>query len=319
MKFLEFLLNIQQNKKIPVTSLICFRSQDNYPLLFFSLLFSWLRKEQSLRIVSIDVEHQKESLMQAQLETSFLGSSLFYWLGNFSKYSKKMQNQWIAYLQKYQGPHTVAFFLTKETSVSFSDYASIVTIPSIISYEEMLQLQQLFFISSEASRQFIEQVTKKRQKISLDLFCLFLNYGLLSGKSSEGFFSDWIDHLLPLQPSLFELSQYFFAKNRQQFFLKWVQIHNDYNAQFWVTFWSEQLWRAALWTNLSRNKSFNEAKKIQFKLPFSFLRYDWKKYYFAELQSAHQFITSADYHLKNNSSVYVFDLFFSKFFLNQFA
>jgi len=319
MKLSEFLLSIQQEKKLPSSHLICFSGKDNYPLLFFSLLLNWLKKQQSSAVVSTAVHDQKELFMQAQLETSFLGTSLFYWIGNLMQCNRKIQIEWIDYLQKYQGPHKIAFFITQEVPLSFSDNTIVVTLPSAVSYEDMLLLQRLFSSFSMLNRQFVRQLSKIKQKISLDSFCLLLNYCLLIGKNSDEFFTAWLDYLLPIQPSLFELSQYFFAKNGKQFFITWSHICNNYNSQFWVVFWSEQIWRAMLWIDLYRNKRFDEAKRMQFKLPFSFLKHDWKKYCFSELQSAHQFITVIDHHLKNNGSSQGLDLFYSKFFLNQFA
>lgn len=320
MKFLNFLLQVHQNKALPTAQLVGFCGQRHYPLLFFSLLFSWLKKQKYYQIVSVDVDEQKEPLIQARLATSFLGTPILYWFGNLAKLNYKRQERWISYLQEYRGPHTIAFFITEDISFSFAQGAVTVHIPDAVSHKEMIVLQQLLpTISSTLNKQFLQQLGKKQQNISLDLSCLLIHYALLIGKNSDIFFATWLDHIMPLQTSLFLLSQYFFAKNTRLFFTEWLRIHNDYNPQFWIAFWSEQLWRATLWVDLTSNKSYTEAKKIQFKLPFSFIKRDWKKYHADELQQAHQFLTAADYHLKNNGSPHSLDLFYSKFFLNQFA
>ncbi|HEB41565.1 MAG TPA: hypothetical protein ENI08_00925 [Candidatus Dependentiae bacterium] len=270
--------------------------------------------------MSVDVDEQKESLIQARLETSFLGTSILYWFGNLAKLNYKTQERWITYLQEYRGPHTIAFFITEDTSFSFVQGAVTVHIPDTVSHKEMIVLQQLLpTISSTLNKQFLQQLGKKQQNISLDLSCLLIHYALLIGKNSDTFFTAWLDHIMPLQTSLFLLSQHFFAKNTRLFFVEWLRIQNNYSPQFWIAFWSEQLWRATLWVDLASNKSYIEAKKIQFKLPFAFIKRDWKNYHADELQHAHQFVTAVDYHLKNNGSSCALDLFYSKFFLNQFA
>lgn len=320
MKFLNFLLQVHQNKAFPTAQLVCFRGQRNYPLLFFSLLFSWLKKKECYQIVFVDVDEQKESLIRARLATSFLGTSIFYWFGNLAKLNYKIQERWITYLQEYRGPHTIAFFITEDISFSFTQKTVIVNIPDAVSREEMIMLQQLLpTISSTWNKQFLQQLEKKHKNIPLDLSCLLIHYALLIGKNSDTFFTAWLDYIMPLQTSLFLLSQHFFAKNTRLFFAEWLRMQNNYNPQFWIAFWSEQLWRAALWVDLVGNKSYTEAKKIQFKLPFSFIKRDWKNYHADELQHAHQFVTTVDYHLKNNGSSCALDLFYSKFFLNQFA
>ncbi len=320
MKFLNFLLQVHQNKVLPAAQLVCFRGQRNYPLLFFSLLFSWLKKKKCYQIVSVDVDEQKESLIRARLATSFLGTSILYWFGNLAKLNYKTQERWVTYLQEYSGPHAIAFFITEDISFSFTQKTVTVNIPDAVSSEEMVMLQQLLpTISSTWNKQFLQKLGKKNKNISLDLSCLFIHYALLIGKNSNIFFTTWLDHIMPLQTSLFLLSQHFFAKNTRLFFTEWLRMRNNYNPQFWIAFWSEQLWRATLWIDLASNKSYTEAKKIQFKLPFSFIKCDWKKYNVDELQEAHQFLTDVDYHLKNNGSPHSLDLFYSKFFLNQFA
>ncbi len=320
MRLLNFLLQVHQNKALPIAQLVCFRGQRNYPLLFFSLLFSWLKKQECHQIMFVDVDEQKESLIQARLETSFLGTSILYWFGNLAKLNYKTQERWITYLQEYRGPHTIAFFITEDTSFSFVQGAVTVHIPDTVSHKEMIVLQQLLpTVSPTLNKQFLQQLGTKQQNISLDLSCLLVHYALLIGKNSDIFFTAWFEHIMPPKISLFLLSQHFFAKNTRLFFAEWLRMQNNYNPQFWIAFWSEQLWRAALWVDLTSNKSYIEAKKIQFKLPFSFIKRDWKNYHADELQNAHQFVIAVDYHLKNNGSSCALDLFYSKFFLNQFA
>ena len=320
MKLFNFLARVYYNKPISSGPLICFRGQRNYPLLFFSLLFNRLKKQEYYHIIPIEVSEQKESLIQAQLATNFLGNSVLYWMGNLTVLSRRTQELWFSYFQEYRGPHTIAFFITEDTLFPFKKDTVGVSIPDNVSGKEMIILQRLLpRTSSKWSRRFLQQLDIQYENISLDLSCLLLHYALLVGKNSDTFFTEWLDNIMPLQTSLFLLSQHFFAKNANIFFAKWSRVHSKFNLQFWIAFWSEQLWRATLYVDLVNNNSYIEAKKIQFKLPFSFIRHDWKMYHVHELQHAHQFLFDVDYHLKNNGSPCSLDLFYSKFFLNQFA
>jgi len=320
MNLLNFLAQVCSNKPIFSGSLICFRGQYNYPLLFFSLLFYRLKKQEHYHIVPIEIDGQKKSLIQAQLATKFLGNSLLYWMGNLTGLSWRTQELWLAYLQEYRGPHTIAFFITGDTLFPLKKNMVSVSIPDNVSYKEMVILQQLLpKIPSKWSKQFLQQLGTQYENIPLDLSCLLLHYALLVGKNSDIFFTEWLDNIMPLKTSLFLLSQHFFAKNSRIFFEKWLRVHNEFNLQFWIAFWSEQLWRATLYIDLANNNSYTEAKKIKFKLPFSFIQRDWKMYHVHELQHAHQFLFDVDRHLKSNGSPCSLDLFYSKFFLNQFA
>ena len=61
-----------------------------------------------------------------------------------------------------------------------------------------------------------------------------------------------------------------------------------------------------------------QAKTMAFRLPFSFIQTDWKKYAPAELRAAHDFVYGMDHQLKNGGDAFCFDLFYSKFFSGQF-
>ena len=78
----------------------------------------------------------------------------------------------------------------------------------------------------------------------------------------------------------------------------------------YITMGIMQWWRNTL--------SHGDAKQISFRLPFTFVQKDWRSYSIRELKNAHQFIYTLDYDFKHGSTM-AFDLFFSKFFSNQFV
>ena len=60
------------------------------------------------------------------------------------------------------------------------------------------------------------------------------------------------------------------------------------------------------------------AKKISYRLPFSFLNRDWRKFSLEELKGAHSFLYTLDYKLKNNCEPGYLDLFYMKLFNQKF-
>ena len=62
-----------------------------------------------------------------------------------------------------------------------------------------------------------------------------------------------------------------------------------------------------------------QAKKMSFKLPFSFIQSDWKRANLQELKQAHQFLCTVDYNLKTGGGDYGLELMYEKFFLGQFV
>ena len=64
------------------------------------------------------------------------------------------------------------------------------------------------------------------------------------GNHYETFIDTWLDAFIVPETSLFTLSQHFFARSPQKFLSVWKAIAPSYAEQFWIAFWSEQLWRA---------------------------------------------------------------------------
>ena len=299
-------------------AVFCFNGS-SYPLLFFSFLFSHVRKQHPELIKTIDLSMTKKSVVKAQLQTPFLGERVLYWLRSFPDCNRTDQRDWLSYIQQYQGPNAIVFFLTgaapKKTPAQWLQ----IEVPEQINNKFFLALVLFLYGTHSARAQsFARDLFARHKTIPLDTACLLAHYATLTGKNTQVFFEQWLDNILMPESSLFSLSQHFFAKQDRRFFAQWARMHEQYVPQFWISFWSEQLWRASMFAHLAQAGKYAEAKKIGFRLPFSFLRGDWKKHSVSELKNAHQFIYSIDYQLKHGGTAVSFDLFYNKFFLGQF-
>jgi hypothetical protein len=95
-------------------------------------------------------------------------------------------------------------------------------------------------------------------------------------------------------------------------------MSDDYAPTFWANFWADQIWRAYVYCDLMKQQRHTDAKKVQYKLPFSFINRDWHRYDLAELRNAHHFLTTLDFRLKNGSSELGLEHFYSQFFEDVF-
>lgn len=134
------------------------------------------------------------------------------------------------------------------------------------------------------------------------------------GMNENLFFQEWLDLIVTPDQSMFSLSQYLFQRDSTQFFMQWKQIKDAYSSQFWIVFWSEQVWRAAFFVHFSKQRKYSDARKIAYRLPFSFINRDWRKYTASELIAAHDFLYQLDYRFKNNDNSIGLDLFYARFF-----
>jgi len=300
---------------------VCFRAHQQYPLLFFSALVQLIKKQHNMPVEMIDLSIQDLSSIKGKLETSFLGQTVFCWLRNVSDASVKVRKELLSYLSTYTGPNNVAFFAyhadLPRAELRWLD----VLIPEEIDRNQFVLLAtQMYGMQEIYARQCAPLLVSPQSSMQLDDACLLTQYAMLIGsKNVVNFKQEWLDRLIKPKSSLFILSKHFFAKDARSFFPVWLHISKQYSIQFWIAFWSEQLWSAAAYVSLMRKNDRAEAKKVSNRLPVTFLQKNWRDYSMRELKKAHDRIYAIDYAIKNGSSEFGLDLFYSQFFQNQLS
>jgi len=315
-----FLECISRTKQLPQGIIFCF-SGSEYPLTFFYHFILFLKKN-DLVIESFNCSNGDVVSIKALLSTMGFFDSTIYYLANFFTLSAKKQQELLEYMHQYAGPHRVLLFSDNVSNslITTSDKGMrIIALPEEIAPRDYGLVRFLINDNVVQSRtDFSSRLAVRLDSLSLDSACLFAHYELLVGKEVESFFSQWMVHLIEPTNSLFTLSQYFFSKKNKQFFRQWSTISELYLSPFWVTFWADQIWRAYVFCDLMREKKHAEAKKAQYKLPFSFINRDWLTYALDELRNAHHFLSSLDFRVKNGGSEIGLEHFYNQFFDNKF-
>jgi hypothetical protein len=300
----------------PNTELTTRDGEYKYPLLFFSMLRNKI-KEKSEQFITVDVmEHEPEQL-SSQLSMSFLGLNARYWLRSFHELDAKKKKYWLSFIASYQGPHQIIFY-SDAKDIEEADGRIVIEIPELADaqhYERLLT----FFKPEIKTQQFSKSLFVDRSTtVPFDSACLMMEYHAVTGAGVDEFIKNWLNKMVPSEKSLFTLSQHFFAKSTKSFFSLWQDIGPEYPEMFWTTYWSEQLWRAHYFVKMCKNKDLVQAKKIAYRLPFSFIQRDWRKLTQEELQSAHQAFYDFDFNFKNGASADAMELIFHKFLLGEF-
>ncbi len=316
-----FLEHIKQTKTLPEGKVFCF-SAPTYALLFFHHVIGFFKKN-NLNIESISCIADIAALKAVISTMSFAGQNT-YWLADFHQLSDKKQQELFQYLSTYQGPHRILFFCDKvpnDLIISVQkniDGLNCIALPQDIVPQDFSKIRFLVSEQLQHKSNFAAQISMYADYLSLDLLCLFAHYELVLGKNSDDFLTHWITRIIDPTSSLFVLSQHFFSKNSKSFFRQWAPISEQYQPTFWASFWADQIWRAYIYADLMKQKRYADAKKVQYKLPFSFINRDWSRYDSAELCNAHQFLTSLDFRLKNGNSELGLEHFYSQFFESKF-
>lgn len=300
---------------------ICFRAQQHYPLLFFSALLQQIKKRYDLPVEMIDLSVQDIASVKGRLETSFLGQTVFCWLRNISDLPIKTRKELLSYLATYTGPNKVAFFAYHVDVPRVELHWMDVLIPEAIDRNQFVTLATHMYSMQEVyAKQCAPLLVNPQASMQLDDACLLTQYAMLVGSKNVSYFTtEWLDRLIKPKSSLFMLSKHFFAKDARSFFPMWLQLSTQYPMQFWIAFWSEQLWSAAMYISLMRKNDRVEAKKVSNRLPVTFLQKNWRDYSIRELKKAHDCIYTLDHALKNGGSEFGLDLFYSQFFQNQLS
>lgn len=315
----EFLDNLHSNNNLFHNATVtCFAVKDAYalPVIFTTQVIAHARAHGAM-IESIDSVNISITQIIAQLQTSFLGMGLIYYLRNCHELDKKNRQLLFDFLATYQGPHKILVCALNEDAIRLNKQC-LVEIPDTINAVAMIALFDFLKKKNNAQiKKFVQSLCAAYTTITLDQACMILAYLQVIGKFDEC--NTFLEKILESQQSLFSLSQYFFAKDAPNFFKRWAIIEAVYPMTFWCTYWSEQLWRAYYVRYYSQNNQHSQVKNIGYRLPFSYLQKDWKKSSLQELKNAHQSIYELDLAHKNNIETQAgIELFYTKFFQSQF-
>lgn len=306
MQILDFLSSLKNAELQP--GVVCF-SHKTYPALF---LFHFQRAVRATTTVqTVDTVNLSFAEIQTQCSMSFLGMHHTLWLGNLNELEAKKQQQLLHYCATYTGPHTLWFFYAGEFPNNTE--RAFVQLPQTITLSEYQALCELWYPHLARSVGNLKQLFVQ-DAIDLEFAVMMMQYHLVVGKQVDMFIEQWASKLNPSEQSLFTLTTHFFGKQATPFFRLWKTIEPEYPAVFWSTFWSEQLFRAACVIEAMKTNNIAQAKKLAYRLPFSFMQKDYKRLTINELQLAHQFMYDYDVHVKNGGTPEFLDIMFGSFF-----
>lgn len=309
--FYRFIADFQTSESITKKSVHLF-SGSEYPFLFFMQLRFLIQRTMAVEV--IDIAQEDIQLVIGRLSTSFLGCSVAYFITGLETDSRTKDTVFLAFLQSYTGPHIIIAYISPDKISNYNAHFPLIEVPEKVDKIVFGALLTWFgIVPSPQSKNCIQQLYSRFEHISFEHACIIMRYIPLGIKESQ-FFEEWLNVIITPEQSMFSLSQYLFQKNSNQFFIQWKMVMDAYSPQFWIAFWSEQLWRASMFINLSKQRKYNDARKIAFRLPFSFINRDWRNYTQAELMAAHDFVYQLDYRFKNSDNSIGLDLFYARFF-----
>lgn len=321
MDFIAFLQSLNSPEFWQQRKSLCFVSS-SYPIAWFTMLFSQLNKKNTLPYPyqRILIHAAEKKTLYATFNQSILGQFSFFWLGDVSeeKESKSFQ-ELTDFLFAYQGPHALAYFINSSSKLlTKRSTENIIPLPHEITLAEFTEYARFFGITLDAKKTaFLKKAFASNASISLDQSCMLINYLELIATKYLDDYSPFLASITGASPSLSLLSELFFAKNIQPFFATWEKVKNDYPEMFWIIFWSEQVWKAHHVITYLQAKDFVAAKKMSYRLPYTFINRDWQKTNALSLVHAYEFLYQIDYAFKTGSTFCSLDLFYMNYFTGK--
>ena len=321
------LSKIQEDSLLSGLSVIMLSGHEN-PLMFLTTFYQRLRNIE-IEVTFLDTESFSFEDCKSQFEMSFLGMRRLYILKHFSSMDAEAKKKWHTYLERYEGPHVVLFFDCLEAVKKDKDESIkqkvlgersthlLIEIPGTIDIGLYKEIFSYFYPAVSINPNFVTALFSAHSELTLDDACRCMSYQTVVGRHWNSFFDSWISKLIVSETSLFLLSETFFAKNPKKFFKLWKGCKETYPVEFWIAYWSEQLWQAVQYIQRVRQFGIVEAKKNKHRLPFSFMNVDYKKHSQISLSQAHDLLYTLDYCLKNGADSAGLELWYHKFLVAQ--
>lgn len=298
MSIKEFLAALNQGREFS-EAVFCF-SGTAYSALFFASIVPLLARRLQLNLEYIEVD--EPATLMARLATLSISGNSFFWLGNSADCEASAAGimQALSAGDGYQGPHRVALFIESKKEKSSLKGKSVVHIScdDEIDNSVLKLFGDLVHGSQEKWSLPRPNIALKGTRLTLDGACTIMRYQAFGDALWGAVEQRWLSRLLPGDQSLFTLAQAFLAQNEDQFVACWWDVGPLYPPEFWLVFWSELLWQAWIVITFARASSAPVDRRWTYRLPFSFLQRDWKRYQPRELVVAHNALYGADYALK---------------------
>lgn len=308
---------LQKPQSVITAQAVTVLSCKQYPTLVMADIKKQLIKA-GVACKQLDIASYEPASLQALLQMSFLGQTCTYLVSDLTDVKKNVKDLFIGIITHYQGPHTIICSLPDAKNYTYAS-ALVLDVQDVYTFEEV---KHLYVAVDETLRQkyiyFFTAAYKYKKQFSLDDIWMLSRYAsLVSAQQYGQFFQDWFCKLVVADSSLYTLSQLFFEKESQEFLHYWQQIKDNYSEMFWISFWSEQLYRTYFYVVMVQ-KGNPQAKAIGYGLPFSLLKFGWQQIHISEIMQAHQAVYALDGMFKHGKSVYELEAFFFRYFNHEY-
>jgi hypothetical protein len=315
-KIITTIFDAEYWRTVPVTYFV----SPSYPYQFMRKVLLKLEQEQCIPVPRsrVQLSTQDAKALLPLLQQTVLGQANFFWLGDVDdSFATKQRDLLLAGLDGYAGENRIALFVQE---VPAKSTVKTIQLPLEITATDAVSLLQLFnpkILDNSPKLSAVEALfSHGQQHLPLNLFMTIIDsLELMQVKNLEQFVR-YVTPMLPLNAELSSLSQAFFKRDRS-FFTTWSHLSAEYPPVFWLAFWQDQWWRAFHLITFANKKNIVLAKKMGFKLPYSFVTREWQQYSATYFQKLLAQLYAIDYNIKRGHSFCFFDFLYAQHFVTS--
>ncbi|MCL4380300.1 hypothetical protein M1466_02310 [Candidatus Dependentiae bacterium] len=251
-----------------------------------------------LRIRNISLA-EYSGMQDQRNQHSLLSTTTLYTITDISLPLNRAQLSMIQQLQQTIGNNRA---LIAGTGTKQLPELPTIIIPAQLGKAEALQIVQSLYNNQAEQHRVIsclQQVFAHQQSLPTVTVFALLPYAQLLGGRVQEFIEQRLSALMPVQESLFDVSAALLARDARKFTQLYTAMLDSYPSHFWVTWWSEQLFKAHGYIVAKQQKNAAASAAISSRLPFSFLERDYRLVKQEQIRIALQELYWVDYWLKN--------------------
>jgi hypothetical protein len=287
-------------------------------LMHLPMLFGAVRSAAQQPIINLAVREKSLRNIKAILETSFLGSTNWYGIYDLEQCSKQDAAALCTYLMQYRGPHTLIICFTADFSVPAELKKKALVIPSELSGAQIAELCSTILLPSGRNyTEVMQSLANKSGQISLEQFLVSLPYAPMVNKfTAVAFKVQYLPRLINADAgSLFAFTDLLWQKKRPEFYATWARFQNLYTPHFWISFWSDQFFRAACYAQAMHKNDTTVANSLAArKLSFFYIKTGWRSANVDLLISLHDALYRIDYLSKTGSTTDMIEYVYQQWF-----
>jgi hypothetical protein len=297
-------------------SVFCCVAPSSETLMHLPALFSAVRSAAQQPIINLAVREKSLRDIKAILETSFLGSTNWYGIYDLEQCSKQDAAALGAYLMQYRGPHTLIVCFSDSFAAPVELKKKALAIPAELSKQQIAELcSNISSRNDYAAR--MQLLAQKNGQLSLEQFLISLSYTPVMTQSMiPAFKVQYLPRLINADAgSLFAFTDLLWQKKRPEFYATWARFQHLYTPHFWISFWSDQFFRAACYAHAMRTNDTTVANSLAArKLSFFYIKTGWRPANVDLLISLHDVLYRIDYLSKTGSTTDMIEYVYQQWF-----